>query len=97
MPQIRLTDEDAHAFREWQRLSPEAKDAGLKIAKLLGNEEKRVSFYKLLEMQSELSKMVAAKGHFTWFGGLIFRISALAAALLGIATFILVMTGKKIL
>lgn len=104
MPQVELTlnnihmsDEQAQQFRDWMRLPPEAKDAGLRIAQMMASEDKRLSFYKLLEAQKEISDLLLFKGRITWLGSLVFRIAAFATAILTLVTFYLVLTGKKIL
>lgn len=95
MEKINLSDEDAQAFREWQRLSPEAKYAGIAIARVLSTEDKRISFYKLLEMHKELSDLLLLKGRITWLGSLVFRIAAFATAILTLVGVYLIVTGKK--
>lgn len=93
-----VSDEEADDVKEWLKLSPEAKEAGMKFAKMMGKAENEASFYQLLAMTNELSKMVAFRSHLSWFGATVLRISVFASALMGIAGFIggmLYLFGKK--
>lgn len=82
MRRINMTDSDYEHWRDWQRLPEESKEALTKILKLLGNEEKRKSFYYLIETQHKIAKIVLLQDHMTWVGNLIVRIAVIATTIL---------------
>lgn len=94
MQRIILSDEDAEHIKDWQRLTSEEKEALNKVAKLLGNEEKRKSFYTLLEAQSKISELLAVSNHLSWVGRMFLKAGAIAAVLISLASFWKLYFGK---
>lgn len=84
MPKIILSDEDAEHIKDWQRLSYDEKEAITKIAKLLGNEDRRKSFYTLLENQIKISELLTTAQHIGWAGRMFMKAGAVAGVLLAV-------------
>lgn len=94
MQRIVLSDKDAEHIRDWQRLSDEEREAMNKVAKILGNEDKRKSFYALLEAQVEISNLLAVANHFNWASRMILKAGAIAAVVLTAASVWKLFFGK---
>lgn len=86
MTKIDLSEEDADHIKDWQRLSTDEKEALNKLAKLLGNEEKRKSLYTLIEAQSKISDILAAHGHLNWVGRMFLKAGAIAGVFIALAS-----------
>lgn len=95
MPRIDLTDEDAEHIRDWQRLSSDEKETLTRMAKYLAKEERRRSFYELIEKQVEITNLLIAVSHFGWFGRMFLRAGLIATVFISIATFIKMYFGGK--
>lgn len=91
---ITLSEDDIEHFRDWQRLSRDEKETITRIAKILGSEEKRKSFYSLLEAQSKISELLTTAGHIGWFGRMFFKAGAIAGVLLACLSLYKNFTGK---
>ncbi len=94
MAKVELTDEDAAHIREWQRLSPDAKEGLNKLAKLLGDEGKRKSLYQLIETHSEIASLVAIHAHLSFMGRIILMVGGLSAAIVSSIAVWKVFIGK---
>lgn len=94
MQRINLSDEDADHIKDWQRLSTEEKEALNKLAKLLGDSNKRRSLYTLLEAQVQISDLLATYNHIGWFGRMFLKAGVVAGVLISVATFIKLYFGK---
>lgn len=81
-----LNEEDAEHFRDWQRLSRDEKEALTKLAKTLGSEEKRKSFYSLLEAQNEISGLIVTANHIGWLGRMFLKAGAIAGVIIAVFT-----------
>lgn len=84
MPRINLSDEDADHVRRWQKLTDDQKEALNKVAKLLGDEPNRKSFYYLLENQIRISEVLAIYAHVSWAGRMFIKAGVIASVLLGV-------------
>lgn len=94
MQRITLSDEDADHIKDWQRLSGDEKEALNKLAKYLGDPEKRKSFYSLMEAQVKVSEALATWGHVGWAGRMFLKAGVIAGVLISIATFWKLYFGK---
>lgn len=86
MQRIDLSDEDADHIKAWQRLSTDEKEALNKLARLLGDEGKRKSFYTLLEAQTNISDLLATANHIGWLGRMFLKAGTVAGVLLAVAS-----------
>jgi 2-C-methyl-D-erythritol 4-phosphate cytidylyltransferase len=83
---IELSADDFDHLRDWQRLSNDEKEAITKIAKALGSEDRRKSFYSLLEAQSTINNLVVTANHIAWITKLFFKAGAVAGVIIGVFT-----------
>jgi hypothetical protein len=83
---IELSAGDLDHLRDWQRLSNDEKEAITKIAKALGSEDRRKSFYSLLEAQSTINNLVVTANHIAWITKLFFKAGAVAGVIIGVFT-----------
>ncbi|QIG76606.1 hypothetical protein EVC27_081 [Rhizobium phage RHph_I1_6] len=83
---VELSAEEMDHFRDWQRLSNDEKEAITKLAKALGSEDRRKSFYSLLEAQSTINQMVVTANHIAWITKMFFKAGAVAGVIIGVFT-----------
>lgn len=92
MRRINVKDEDVEIINSYLRLSREEKEFLNEFLRKFGNMDRRESLYELIKVQSEISQLLAERGHLKAFGRTILKISGYVAALTtiaaGIATFI---------
>ncbi|QIG68823.1 hypothetical protein EVB68_086 [Rhizobium phage RHph_Y2_6] len=91
---VELTPQELDHFRDWQRLSNDEKEAITKLAKALGSEDRRKSFYSLLEAQSTINQMVVTANHIAWLTKMFFKAGAVAGVIVGVFTAIKLLMVK---
>lgn len=92
---VQLTDEDIDHIRAFQRLDRDEKEVLIKVAKHLGDEDRRKSFYYLIENQIKIGEILAIHAHLSWFGRMFIKAGAIAGVLLGIVGVYRVISGVK--
>ena len=84
MRRISVSEEDAEHIRNWQKLSPDAKEALNRIAEFLEDKNKRRSFYELVEAQVKISNLLTTFSHLGFIGQLIVKAGLIASIILSI-------------
>lgn len=91
---VELSETEMEHFRDWRRLSDDEKEAITKIAKALGSEDRRKSFYSLLEAQSTINQLVVTANHIAWLTKIFFKAGAVAGVIVGVFTAIKLLMVK---